>query len=109
MDVFCICMSVHLSLREVRENCTFMKLQCILIMLNILYILCDIILFGIILCLSFDFGNNILITYQNSLKSVFLFISMVSSFWFLYNLVLCYSLAPVLVICHVTLIIFLQI
>ena len=32
-----------------------------------------------------------------------------SSFWFLYNLVLCYSLDPVLVIWHVTLIIFLQI
>ena len=64
-------MSVCLYLREVREICTFMKLQCILIMLNILQTLCDIILFGDILCLPFDFGKDILITYQNSPKSVF--------------------------------------
>ena len=64
-------MSVHFSLREVRENCTFMKLQCILIMLHILYILCDIVLFGDILHLPFDFGKDISITYQNSPKSVF--------------------------------------
>ena len=64
-------MSVWLSLRETRENCTFMKLQCILIMLHVLCILCDIMLFEIILHLSFDFGNNILNTYQNSPKSVF--------------------------------------
>ena len=35
---FCICMSACLSLRECRESCTFMKLQCILIILHILYI-----------------------------------------------------------------------
>ena len=62
-------------------------------------------LFREILCLPFNFGNNILITYQNSPKLVF------SSFlWFKlfvwYNLVLCYSLDPVLVVWHVTLIIF---
>ena len=56
---------------ELRKNYTFLKLQCILIMLNILLILCYIMLLGIILHLSFDFGNNILITYQNSPKSVF--------------------------------------
>ena len=54
-----------MSLSEVRENCTFMKLQCILIMLHILYILCDIMLFGDILLLPFNFGKDILITYQN--------------------------------------------
>ena len=75
-------MSVHLSLREVRENCTFMKLQCILIMLNISYILCNIMLFGDILCLSFDFGNNISITYQNSRKSVFYLFLWVQAFGF---------------------------
>ena len=62
MEVFCICISICLSLRELRENCTFIKLQCILIMLHVLYILCHIMLFGIILCLSFNFDNNILIT-----------------------------------------------
>ena len=67
---------VCLSLREQRESCTFVKLQCILIMLNILWILCNIMLSGDILHLPFNFGNNILITYQNSPKSSFLFISM---------------------------------
>ena len=75
-------MSVHLSLREVRENCTFMKLQCILIMLHILYILCDIMLFGVILHLSFDFGKDILITYQNSPKLVFYLFLWVQAFGF---------------------------
>ena len=96
-----------MSLREVRQNCTFMKLQCILIMLHILYILCDIMLFGDILHLPFDFGKDILITYQNSPKSVFYLFLWVQAL-VLYNLVLCYSLHPVLVIWHVTLIIFLQ-
>ena len=64
-------MFVHLSVRETRENCTFVKLQCILIILHVLCILCNIMLLGDILHLSFDFGNNILITYQNSPKSVF--------------------------------------
>ena len=44
---FCICMSVQLSLREWRESCTFMKFQCILVILYILCILCYIMLFGI--------------------------------------------------------------
>ena len=48
-----------------------MKLQCILIMLHILYILCHIMLFGVILHLSFNFGEDISIAYQNSPKSVF--------------------------------------
>ena len=65
--------------------------------------------FGVILHLPFDFSKDISITYQNSLKSVFLCISMGSRLLVVYNLVLCYSLDPVLVIWHVTLIIFLQI
>ena len=73
-------MSVWLSLRETRENCTFVKLQCILIILNILYILCYIMLFGDILHLPFDFGNHILITYQNSPKSVFYLFLWVQAF-----------------------------
>ena len=105
---FCICMSVYLSLREQRESCTFMKLQCILSMLHILYILCHIMLFGVILCLSSNFGKDISITYQNSPKSVFYLFLWVQAFG-LYNLILCYSLQPVLAIWHVTLIIFLQI
>ena len=44
---FCICMSVHLSVRAWRESCTFMKLQCILIILYILCKLCYIMLFGV--------------------------------------------------------------
>ena len=59
-----------------------MKLQCILIMLHILYILCDIVLFGDILCLSFDFDKDILITYQNSPKSVFYLFLWVQAFGF---------------------------
>ena len=64
-------MSVRLSLRETRETGTFVKLQHILILFNILYILCIIILLGNILHQFFDFGNHISITYQNSPKSVF--------------------------------------
>ena len=75
-------MSVHLSLRETREIGTFVKLQHVLILLNILYILCIIMLFGIILCISFDFGNHILITYQNSPKSVFSLFLWVQAFGF---------------------------
>ena len=73
-------MSVHLSLRETRENSTFVKLQHILIFLNILYILCVIMLFGNVLHTSFNFGNNISITYQNSPKSVFYLFLWVQAF-----------------------------
>ena len=75
-------MSVQLSLRETRENCTFVKLQCILIMLNILYILCNIMLFRDILHLPFDFSNNILNTYQNLPESVFSLFLWVQAFGF---------------------------
>ena len=64
-------MSVLLSLRETRENGTFVGLQHILIILNILYILCIIMLFGDVLHISFNSGNHISITYQNSPKLVF--------------------------------------
>ena len=64
-------MSVRLSLRETRENGTFVKLQHILTILNILYILCNIMLFGDIWHMSFNFGKHISITYQNSPKLVF--------------------------------------
>ena len=47
---FCICMSVHLSVRAWTESCIFMKLQCILIILYILCILCYVMLFGVNLC-----------------------------------------------------------
>ena len=73
-------MSVRLSLRETRENGTFVKLQHILIILNILYILCNIMLFGDVLHMSFDFGNHILITYQNSPKLVFYLFLWVQAF-----------------------------
>ena len=73
-------MSVHLSVIELRKIYTFVKLQCILIMMNILLILCYIMLLGIILCMSFNFGNNILITYQNSPKSVFYLFLWVQAF-----------------------------
>ena len=56
-------MSVRLSLRETRENGTFVKLQHILIILNILYILCIIMLFRDVLHMSFNFGIHILIIY----------------------------------------------
>ena len=90
-----------------KRKCDLVKLQHILIFLNILYILYVIMLFGDILHMSFDFGKHILITYQNSPKSVFYyFYGFKLLVW--YNLVLCYSLGPVLVIWHVTFIIFLQ-
>ena len=60
---------------------------------------------GDVLRLSYDFGIHISTTYQNSPKSVFYLFLWVQVFvW--YNLVLCYSLDPVLVIWHVTFIIF---
>ena len=72
--------SARLSLRETRENVTFVKLQHILVFLNILYILCVIMLSGDVLHLSFDFGINISITYQNSPKSVFYLFLWVQAF-----------------------------
>ena len=73
-------MSAHLSLRETRESGTFVKLQHILIILNILYILCVIMLFGDVLHMSFDFGIHISITYQNSPKLVFYLFLWVQAF-----------------------------
>ena len=73
-------MSVHMSVIELRKIYTFVKLQCILIMLNISLMLCYIMLLGIILHMSFDFGNNISITYQNSPKSVFYLFLWVQAF-----------------------------
>ena len=73
-------MSVRLSLRETRENGTFVKLQHILVFLNILYILCVIMLFGDVLHMSFDFGIHISITYQNSPKLVFYLFLWVQAF-----------------------------
>ena len=67
-------MSVCLSLRETRENGTFVKLQHILVFLNILYILCVIMLFGDVLHMSFNFGIHISITCQNSPKFFYLFL-----------------------------------
>ena len=87
-------MSVHLSVIELRKIYTFVKLQCILITLNILLILCYIMLLAIILHMSFDFGNNISITYQNQFFIYFYGFKLLV--W--YNLVLCYSLDAVLVI-----------
>ena len=101
-------MSVCLSLRETRENGTFVKLQHILMILNILYILCDIMLFGLFCaCLSILVMIFRLLTkiHQNQFFLYFYGFKL----FVLYNLVLCYSLHPVLVIWHVTLIIFLQI
>ena len=73
-------MSVCLSLRETRENGTFVKLQHILIILNILYMLCIIMLFGDVLHMSFDFGDYISIIYQNSPKLVFYLFLWVQAF-----------------------------
>ena len=84
-------MSVHLSVIELRKIYTFVKLQCILIMLNISLILCYIMLLGIILHMSFDFGNYF--DYLPKFTKIsFLFISMGSSFWFgiiWYYVILC--------------------
>ena len=88
-------MSAHLSLRETRENGTFVKLQHILVFLNILYILCVIMLSGDVLRKSFDFGIHISITYQNSPKLVFFIYFYGFKLLVWYNLVLCYSLDPV--------------
>ena len=61
-----------------------MKLQCILVLLYILYILCNIMLFGIILCLSLDFSKDTPNTYQISPKSVFYLFIWVQAFGFVY-------------------------
>ena len=64
-------MSVRVSVRAWRERGTFMKLQCILVIMYIFILLCIIMLYGVILRQSFDFGKDIPTTYQNSPKSVF--------------------------------------
>ena len=100
-------MSVHLSLRETRENVTFVKLQHILVFLNILYILCIIMLSGMFcVCLSILVYIFRLLTKIHQNQFFIYFYGFKLLVW--YNLVLCYSLDPVLVIWHVTLIIFLQ-
>ena len=63
-------------------------------------------LFGDVLCISVNFGNNISITYQNSQKISFFIYFYGFKLLVWYNLVLCYSLDLVLVIWHVTFIIF---
>ena len=71
-----------------------MKCQCIsdiLIMCHIFVILCLLA----VICISLSiFGKDILITYQNSPKSLFIYLY---GFKYLvyYNLVVCYSLGPV--------------
>ena len=78
-----------------------MKLQGILDILVICQILCYI-MFTRIFCISLDFGKDILISYQNHFFMYF------DGFKCLvyYNLVVCYSLDPVLVIWYVSLSIF---
>ena len=58
-----------------------------------------------VICISLSILVDILISYQNSPKSVFIYFD---GFKYLdyYNLVVCYSLYPVLVIWYVTLVIF---
>ena len=63
---------ICLFVRAWKESCTFMKLQCILVILYIFHVLCYIMLFGINQLWSFNFDKNILTTYQNSPKSVFI-------------------------------------
>ena len=100
-------MFVHLFLRETRENCTFVKLQCILIILHVCVYYVIICYLGI-----FCTCHSILVTVFQLLTKIhqnqfFLyFYGFKLLVW--YNLVLCYSLDPVLVIWHVTLIIILQ-
>ena len=77
-----LCMSVHLSVRALKESCTFKKLQCILVILYILHILCYIMLFGVSLHQPFNFGKDILTTYQNSPQSVFYLFIWVQAFGF---------------------------
>ena len=98
-------MCVCLSLRETRENSTFVKLQCILIILHVLCILCNIMLFGdICACHSILVTIFRLLTKIHQNQFFLYFYGFKLLVW--YNLVLCYSLDPVLVIWHVTLIIF---
>ena len=68
-------------------------------------ILCDIMLFRSNLHQSFDFIKDILIL--TKIHQIQLFIYLYGfKYLVLYNLVVCYSLDPVLVIWHITLIIF---
>ena len=67
--------------KNMKESCTFMKLQCILVILYIFHILCYIMLFGVI-CIS----SSILVKYSDYLpkftKISFLFIYMGLIIWF---------------------------
>ena len=100
-------MSVRLSLRQTRENVTFVKLQHILVFLNICtyyVLLCCLGIYCICLSILVNIFRLLTKIHQNQFFIYFY------GFKFLvwYNLVLCYSLDPVLVIWHVTFIIFLQ-
>ena len=68
--------------KSMKESCTFIKLQCIFVILYFLHILWYIMLFGVSLNSSFNFGKDIPDTYQNSPKSVFYLFIWVQVFGF---------------------------
>ena len=98
-------MSVHVSVRAWKEGYTFMKLQCILVILYILHILCYIMLFGSV-CISLLILVQIFQPLAKIHQNQFFIYLYGFKHLVLYNLVVCYSLDPVLVIWYVTLIIF---
>ena len=101
-------MSARLSLRETRENGTFVKLQHILVFLKyFVYIMYYYVVWGyfaFVFQFSYTYFDYLPKFHQNQFFIYFYGFKLLV--W--YNLVLCYSLKPVLVIWHVTFIIFLQ-
>ena len=76
--------------KGMRESYIFMKLQCILCILYVLYKLCYIMLFGINLHWPFDFGKDILILTKFHQNQFFIYLCGFKHL-VLYNLVVCYS------------------
>ena len=97
----CVCLCVCKSMER---KLSLYKAQCVLDILVICYILCYCMFTGSNLHMSFDFGKDILNSYHNYQNYFFIYFDGFN-IWFI-NLVVCYSLDPVLVIWYVSLIIF---
>ena len=91
--------------RSMKESCSFMKLQCILVILYIFQILCHNMLYRIV-CISLSILVKIFQILPKIHPNQFFIYLYGFNHLALYNLVVCYSLHPVLVIWHVALVIF---
>ena len=101
-------MSVHLFIRAWKDSCIFMKLLCILVILYIFIYYVILCCLGSV-CISLSILVKIFQLLTKIHQNQFFIFLYGFKHLVLYNLVICYSLDPVLVIWHVTVIIFLQI